>query len=67
MDANEYILGVADATNEHKPENESENAKATNVPSEDIENLGTEILDATCSPSNIRYLQDFSLLNEAIG
>lgn len=33
--------------------------------SDDIENLGTEILDATCSPSNIRYPQDFSLLNEA--
>ncbi len=29
------------------------------------ENLGTEILDATCSPSNIRYPQNFSLLNEA--
>ena len=28
-------------------------------------NLGTMILDATCSPSNIRFPQDFSLLNEA--
>mgnify|MGYP003295780542 CR=1 FL=1 len=27
-------------------------------------NMGTMILDATCSPSNIRYPQDFSLLNE---
>ena len=28
-------------------------------------NLGTMILDAKCSPSNIRHPQDFSLLNEA--
>jgi len=28
-------------------------------------NLGTQILDATCAPSNIRYPQDYSLLNEA--
>lgn len=65
MEANEYILEVAGATQEHKGKNESRNAKAANTPSKDIENLGTEILDATCSPSNIRYPQDFSLLNEA--
>jgi Transposase domain (DUF772). len=29
------------------------------------DNSGTMILDATCAPSNIRYPQDFSLLNEA--
>lgn len=29
------------------------------------ESSGTLILDATCVPSNIRYPQDFSLLNEA--
>lgn len=28
-------------------------------------NEGTLMLDATCAPSNIRYPQDFSLLNEA--
>jgi hypothetical protein len=44
---------------------ESKNAKAANAPSDEIENLGTAILDATCSPSNIRYPQDYSLLNEA--
>ena len=65
MEANEYILEVAGATEEHKGKKESRNAKAANTPSEDIENLGTQILDATCSPSNIRYPQDFSLLNEA--
>lgn len=29
------------------------------------ENKGTMMLDATCAPSNIRYPQDYSLLNEA--
>ena len=29
------------------------------------DNAGTLILDATCAPSNIRFPQDFSLLNEA--
>ena len=29
------------------------------------ENVGTAILDATCAPSNIRFPQDTSLLNEA--
>ncbi|MFG6342228.1 MAG: hypothetical protein K1W35_00105 [Lachnospiraceae bacterium] len=28
-------------------------------------NSGTMIVDVTCAPSNIRYLQDVSLLNEA--
>ena len=28
-------------------------------------NSGTLIVDATCAPSNIRYPQDVSLLNEA--
>lgn len=65
MEVNEYILEISGVTKEHEQENESRNAKAANTPSPDIENLGTEILDATCSPSNIRYPQDFSLLNEA--
>jgi hypothetical protein len=30
----------------------------------EITNSGTLILDATCAPSNIRYPQDYSLLNE---
>ena len=37
----------------------------TEAESEAVENSGTLILDATCAPSNIRYPQDFSLLNEA--
>ena len=36
-----------------------------NESEEEKDNLGTLIIDATCSPSNIRYPQDFSLLNEA--
>lgn len=32
---------------------------------EDGDNRGTMIVDATCAPSNIRYPQDASLLNEA--
>lgn len=64
MEANEYILEISGVTKEHEAKNESRNATAANTPSDDIENLGTEILDATCSPSNIRYPQDFSLLNE---
>ena len=35
------------------------------APAESADNSGTLILDATCAPSNIRYPQDFSLLNEA--
>ena len=65
MEVNEYILETGGVTKEHAAKKESKNAKAANTRSNDMENLGTEILDATCSPSNIRYPQDFSLLNEA--
>lgn len=65
MEVNEYILEVSGSTREHETENESKNAINANTPSQDIENLGTQILDASCSPSNIRYPQDFALLNEA--
>ena len=33
--------------------------------SDDSENAGTLILDATCAPQNIKYPQDIELLNEA--
>ena len=57
MKANELFLLDAPATPEH----------ANDQPqvSENGENLGTMILDATCSPSNIKYPQDFVLLNDA--
>ena len=59
VEANELFLAGAAPTTEHKgektkPENECRG-----------ENFGTLILDATCSPSNIKYPQDFVLLNDA--
>ena len=61
---NDDYLSTADPTPEHKEKNESERAKEANQADENG-NKGTFIMDATCSPSNIRYPQDFSLLNEA--
>jgi transposase, IS5 family len=55
--ANEIFLKSAKPTHAHaddKPETPAANG-----------NMGTMILDATCSPSNVRFPQDFSLLNEA--
>lgn len=56
--ANEQLLENAPATAEHEDDKE--------VVSDDGENLGTLILDATCSPSNIKYPMDFTLLNDAL-
>lgn len=72
MEANEYML---EALNE-KESKEKNDDDHTNPPSggdgeskaepeQEPENKGTLMLDATCAPSNIRYPQDFSLLNEA--
>ncbi len=55
--ANEQLLENAPATAEHEDDKE--------VVSDDGENLGTLILDATCSPSNIKYPMDFTLLIDA--
>lgn len=54
---NEVVLRTTPPTREHADETPEEPAPEGN--------LGTMILDATCSPSNIRFPQDFSLLNEA--
>lgn len=54
---NERLLERSAATPEHAKDR-------TERPTESG-NAGTMILDATCSPSNIRFPQDFSLLNEA--
>ena len=59
---NETFLKTAAPTPEHTP---SKKARAASPSEGDTGNAGTMILDATCSPSNIRYPQDFSLLNEA--
>ena len=61
---NDDYLKNAAPTPEHDEEKESERAKEANQTKENG-NKGTMIMDATCSPSNIRYPQDFSLLNEA--
>lgn len=59
---NDAFLKDAPPTREHNKDKRSNGDKA-DLPCAD--NVGTMILDATCSPSNIRYPQDFSLLNEA--
>ena len=64
-DINNDFLETADPTPEHQECNESERAKEANTTKENTENKGSFIMDATCSPSNIRYPQDYSLLNEA--
>ena len=62
MEVNEQFLATAEPTPEHgggKRKTKQDETK------QDEANAGTAILDATCSPSNIRYPQDFSLLDEA--
>lgn len=55
VQANEQILAVLDEEQQSVP-----------LPIQtEHQNVGTEILDATCAPSNIRFPQDTALLNEA--
>lgn len=62
---NDMILEDSEPTQEHNKDNENDRAKeAADTPNE-YGNVGTAILDATVSPSNIRFPQDFSLTNEA--
>jgi hypothetical protein len=56
-EVNEVVLKDAEPTPEHANDKREGPSPSGN--------LGTMILDATCSPSNIRFPQDFSLLNEA--
>ncbi len=51
----ESVENKQESAPKNEPENELENAP---------ENKGTLILDATCTPQNIRYPTDISLLNE---
>ncbi len=68
-EANEYILNP---TKDSEP-NKQDKPKPPTGPSgsskgqetEEPENIGTLILDASCAPSNIKYPQDFQLLNNA--
>lgn len=72
MEANEYMLeafkekeahGKNDDDDTNTPSGGSGETKTE--PEREQENEGTLMLDATCAPSNIRYPQDFSLLNES--
>lgn len=64
MKANEYML-----SNHHDDDDNQPHSGSSELPEdkkdEETINKGTMMLDATCAPSNIRYPQDFSLLNEA--
>ena len=54
---NDLFLESAGCSREHEGNQPEKSAEGS-------DNLGTQILDATCSPSNIEYPQDFALLND---
>lgn len=72
MEANEYIIApTKEKIDESKNNDDDHTTQTSGGDSSEAEdpdkpdNQGTLILDATCAPSNVRYPQDFSLLNEA--
>lgn len=74
MEANEYMLdafkekGVSDKKEDDHtdpPSGSGADEQKAEPEQKEPENKGSRMLDATCAPSNIRYPQDFSLLNEA--
>ncbi len=68
MEINEHLLKSASQDQEKEDDNSkpgSGNSSDDSKEADEPSNEGTLILDATCAPSNIRYPQDFSLLNEA--
>lgn len=67
MEANEYMLDAfkEKESNDKQDDDDHSNPPAGGLGNDKPENEGTLMLDATCAPSNIRYPQDFSLLNEA--
>ena len=64
MEANEYMISNNNKDDNNQPPSDSSESSDVKEGKEP-ENKGTMMLDATCAPSNIRYSQDFSLLNEA--
>ena len=68
MEVNECLL---ESANQEKDDDDDDSKPDSSGPSDNTSNpekntnKGTLILDATCAPSNIRYPQDYSLLNEA--
>lgn len=63
-EANEYMLVTNRSNDDDNPPTSTEQ-HSDHSEKVETENKGTQILDATCAPSHIRYPQDFSLLNEA--
>ena len=64
MEANEYLLDHKDDDKDDPAPPSGEKNSDDDTAKEDT-NKGTLTIDATCSPANIRYPQDVSLLNEA--
>ena len=64
MEANEYLLDHKDDDKDDPAPPSGEKNSDDDTAKEDT-NKGMLTIDATCSPANIRYPQDVSLLNEA--
>ena len=71
MEANECMVDAfktkesIDKKEDDDRSNPPADGSRTDESESEPENKGTLIVDATCAPSNIRYPQDFFLLNEA--
>jgi hypothetical protein len=71
IEANAYMLEVETSKDNDSDDNDNsgsdsdQNENSNEQEADKPINHGTLIIDATCAPSNIRYPQDFSLLNEA--
>lgn len=69
LEANECMLAAMKEKNNESNDKDKDKPPPSSggkTPDEEnSKNKGTLMLDATCAPSNIRYPQDFSLLNEA--
>lgn len=62
---NEMIITKAQQPKREEKKENSRDNDYSNDNDDDSDNSGTMIIDATCAPSNIKYPQDTSLLNEA--
>ncbi|MGI6677495.1 MAG: IS5 family transposase [Dehalobacterium sp.] len=65
MEANEYMLSDNRKDDDNQPPSGTSGSVEVKEGAAEPGNEGTMMLDATCAPSNIRYPQDYSLLNEA--
>ena len=67
IEANECLLKMHETDDNNDDNSKPGSGSSTSKQNENgtPTNKGTLMLDATCAPSNIRYPQDFSLLNEA--